>query len=734
MTFVSTALAIASVLFGLGAPCALLCLPPRWRMHWPVVAPLAGVAWISLVTWIAITAGQPIAATVVWGTSAGALGLMAVAVRVERERIVRLIIGGLRRHAGVLALAILALVAIAWPATQARLGLTTVSLGSCDAPDYAAGAALMRDIPPGDLSGFNGQTETVALRSVGTFHEHWLRLNHFAPASMLAWFSVLFGLPLFKLVTALAIALHAAAVPAVFWVARSGLRLDAWSAVAVAAAWACSAPAVYGVAQVALGQIMVVPAVAWLTWAGLKAQDEGGSWRGALRWAPLAAAGFVVLIAAYTFALVFVLAPLAVALGWRAWSGRAWARLARAAASGAVALAGVALVLRERMAGLADRFSLFEAIDFGWPIPVLTPERWLGWFGDAHLAGGGVGLARVLVLATVTAWVAYALWAWRRDRRQLGTAAAWLATAAGGYSLLALKGVQEGSNELYNAYKVFALLQPLSLAAIVVPLRGAHRAGHAGRALGAFAVAGLLTVHWIGAAPVREALRRPTLWVDKPLQSIEAVAARDDVESVNMVLEPMWPRLWANSMLLGKRQYFRTETYEGRRATPLRGDWDLRDGLLGVDLGAADTIRLGGGYHLVRRAGALQPELGPGWHAPEGGGAGRWVWSAGQEAVVHIDHPCQERARVRLEFGLQGHGTRTVTVALDGGVEPAWSGTLTASITPVVIDDLLLPPGRTSLRIRSVEPATAPPGDARPLGFALHDLTIFLHERSACHE
>ncbi|MBE2215890.1 MAG: hypothetical protein IAE82_18605, partial [Opitutaceae bacterium] len=377
-----------------------------------------------------------------------------------------------------------------------------------------------------------------------------------------------------------------------------------------------------------------------------------------------------------------------------------------------------------------------EAIDFGWHIPVFTPERWLGWFGDANLAGGSAGLGWTAVAGAAGTGIAYLAWAWRRDRRIAGVALAWLATTITGYALLAGKGVAEGSNELYNAYKVFALLQPLALAALALPLRGAGRWGHAGRAAAVLLAAGLVALHWSGGASVRAALRSPALWVDKPLQSIATIASRPDVTSVNMLLEPMWARLWANSMLLAKRHYFRSETYEGRRATPLRGDWDLRDGLLAIDAGAADTIVLGGGYHLVRRgaAGALQIDLGAGWHAAEGAGAGRWVWSSGREATLRLTNPRSEACRVRLEFGLRGHGPRSASVSQDGGPGQLWASELAAAVVPVAIDPLVLPPRETIIRIRSMEAAFTPPGDGRQLGFALSDLKITMEERPTNHE
>lgn len=731
MTFATTSLAMAAVLFGVGAPVACLVLPRRWRMHWPAVAPLSGAALVSLVAWTAIAFGDRLTPGWVWSVVlvAGVAG--AVVLGRDRGRAVRRVLGGFVRHLLVTVLALAVLYSLAEPLVGARLGLTTVSLGSCDAPDYAAGATLMRDVDPDDLSGFNGQTETVSLRSVDTFYGHWLRLNHFAPAALLAWFSVLFDLPIFKLVTSLGVALHASAVPAVFWLARAALRLGPAPSLAVAASWGLSAPAVYGVAQVALGQIMVVPAVAVLTWAGMRVFREARDSATALRWLPIAAIGFVVLVAAYTFALVFVLTPLAAGLVWLGWHRRAGARrLVRTTAVGAGALACVGAVFLERMIGLADRFAQFEAVDFGWYIPVFTPERWLGWFGDAGLGAGSGPWGWLLVAWVASAWMGYAVTEWRRDRHTIGVAGAWLAAGGAGYAMLAIKGIEEGSNELYNAYKVFALLQPLSLAALALPLRAMQRGTHAVRILGSVTACALVAVHAAGAASARDALRRPSLWVDKPLASIEQIAARDEVESVNMLLEPMWARLWANGMLLNKRQYFRTETYEGRRATELRGAWNLRDGLLRIHAGGADTIVLGGGYHLVRASAehALAIDLGPGWHPPEGGGAARWCWSSGREARIEFTAPAAN-AGLQVTLHLQGNGSRTVEVGWESAHDPAWSGRIGSQVQAIELPVHRPGAGAAHLRIRTMEPAFSPPGDGRTLGFALHGVDVVVGKK-----
>ena len=82
MTFVSIALAMLAVLFGVGAPWAMLILPRRWRRHWPVVAPLAGVALVSCVAWVGAMAGARLSLGWAWG----GIGASLVAAASGRSR------------------------------------------------------------------------------------------------------------------------------------------------------------------------------------------------------------------------------------------------------------------------------------------------------------------------------------------------------------------------------------------------------------------------------------------------------------------------------------------------------------------------------------------------------------------------------------------------------------------------------------------------------------------------
>jgi len=63
--------------------------------------------------------------------------------------------------------------------------------------------------------------------------------------------------------------------------------------------------------------------------------------------------------------------------------------------------------------------------------------------------------------------------------------------------------------------------------------------------------------------------------VNQSLRQLQFIEQRPGIDSVNVLTGDVWSRLWANAMLLHKAQYFSRDTFEGRRATPLRGRYDL---------------------------------------------------------------------------------------------------------------------------------------------------------------
>ncbi len=83
MTFLTTALALLGLLTLWGAGLAVWVLPRRWRAHWPVLAPAAGIAAVSAVGWIAVhagAAGTDAYAAASWLVPLGLLGAAATPV------------------------------------------------------------------------------------------------------------------------------------------------------------------------------------------------------------------------------------------------------------------------------------------------------------------------------------------------------------------------------------------------------------------------------------------------------------------------------------------------------------------------------------------------------------------------------------------------------------------------------------------------------------------------------
>src|ERR1019366_6409022 len=109
--------------------------------------------------------------------------------------------------------------------------------------------------------------------------------------------------------------------------------------------------------------------------------------------------------------------------------------------------------------------------------------------------------------------------------------------------------------------------------------------------------------------------------------------------------------LWANAFLLNKPQYFLTHTYEGRRNTPLRGEWALDGSLVTIRLPGSDSVQVDPHYSLIKVGSPyhLSVGLGAGWYAPEQQSRStlRWQWTSG-DAMLLITNPQARPLRLSL--------------------------------------------------------------------------------------
>jgi hypothetical protein len=225
------------------------------------------------------------------------------------------------------------------------------------------------------------------------------------------------------------------------------------------------------------------------------------------------------------------------------------------------------------------------------------------------------------------------------------------------------------------------------------------------------------------------AMCRAPFAVGSELKQLRRIEAMPDVKSVNMRVPDMWPRLWANALLLRKPQYFVTDTYEARWHTPLQGDWDLESGLIAVNPGTGARRQLSPHYALVDTRGPtyVRAELADGWHPgefdPKNGE--RWNWTKGV-ATLRIENP--QAAPLAVTVTLDGwsfEGEPALTVIGGDGVasQPLELGgqRVRAQFSPVTV-----PPGVSMLTLHPSRPpmAEGAGAGARKLGVCVFGLTL----------
>ena len=706
-----------------GAGLAWWLTPRQWRRFWPVFAPMVGLALQSTVVWAGAYAGLVGTNSYARYTEALPLGLLALAVWKRRGAWWTDV-----RQLGAVWLAMAAcLGALVWPLSHAAKGLTTASLSSCDAADYAAGARVLQEFARGDRTGFMGETEVVRVQSVDNFYDYWLRLNHFTPSALIAFDGAVFDCVPYEITGLVTASLLALSLPLVFWLARAVLRYPRWWAVAIAALYGFSPITWYAVYQVAPGQLLAAQAIVVITWAGVvlwRGSALGG--RRGLVFGGLLVAAYGLLLGSYNFIVLVCLVPaLAYAGGQAAWTGQ-W-RLFRSWLGWMLApLAVAGLLFFDRVAGLADRFRLLQQYDFGWRIPALTPEGWLGLVSGPSLVGWSVGVR--LACSLVALWLLG--WSWRRATRARGThvflAVCLAVPVLVGYGFLHLRGMRLGTNASYDAYKLFSVFFPGILGACCywVTLAPASRAAR--RLVLAFA---LLVAGGNALAVYRCGVRmcNPPLIVDRPLLDLRQLEARPEITSVNLRIPDFWARLWANAFLLHKPQYFLTHTYEARLNTGLKGEWDINDSLLQVILpDPSDYLVVNNTYTLVRTGSShfVRAYLGDGWYDVEHElhALTRWRWSKG-DAVIEVENPHDQPIRLVCRFNTRSLVDRDLQVWLNGRrVRTVQIGTVQKIVR---VPEITIPPGHSQLQLRSKVPPSSPGGgDARLLGFAVFGLDL----------
>jgi hypothetical protein len=736
---------LAHVLFW-GAGLAMLVMPRAWRRFWPVLVVPAGLALQSAVVWAGAAAGFKGTNSYAWWSEVVPATLLAVGLwRVGRGRAgspaSRLLPQALRaawvdgQRIGVVGLTSAGvLVLLVAPLAWASKALTTISLGSCDAGDYGAGARVLQEFARTDRGGFLGLTEVVRVQSVDNFFDYWTRLNHFTPSALIAFNGSVLGCGPDELTSVVTMVLLAGSLPVVFWMARAVIGFGGGASVVVALLYGVSPLTWYAVGHVAPGQLLAAMAVALITWSGVALWRSRLTGRRGAHFAGVLAIAYWLLLGSYNFFVVLCLVPaLAYAGGLTLWRGE-WRKFAQWGLIMLAPLAVCAGLFAGRVAGLIERFQLLRTYDFGWKIPGLTPEGWLGLVSGPDLepwrwAGIRWGLAALVV--GLLAWATARAVAERRKKT-------WIAVAVtvpvlAGYGFLQWRGLQLGTNASYDAYKLFAVFYPVMLPAFCwwITLRWSRRLTEW---LGVMGVAILVLLgNAVGTGMIAWRLAAAPLIVDKGLREVRKIEGMPEVASVNVLLPDMWSRLWANALLLGKPQYFLTDTYEGRWHSALKGQWDLERGIVSVRPTDGGRRDVGGGMAAVdtRSAEFVRVALGDGWYDEESDGrtGGRWRWTKG-DATWRIENPHAWPLRVVCTLDGWSLGARDLTLEVAGANGAGASAplaeaarSLSAQRVKTTFAEIVVPPGGATVRLKSMQPwMGVVGGETRALGLCVFGL------------
>ncbi|ATC64716.1 hypothetical protein CMV30_12520 [Nibricoccus aquaticus] len=736
-----------------GAGLALLFTPRPWARFWPLFAAPAGLALQSAVVW--------------WGALTHLAGTDSYAWLCEVIPVLSLVAGlrsrgwltliqlraDLGRVGAVWLMMVVTLNALLIPMTTASKVLTTSSLGSCDAADYAAGARVFQEFASNDRSGFIGLTEVVRVGSADNFFDFWTRLNHFTPSALVAFNDSIFGLAPHESISVMTAVFVSLTLPMVFWLARAGLRLGPAAAVAVALVYGVSPVLWYAVYHVAMAQLLAALAVALLTWCGLALWKSGAGWRRGWRLAGLLVVAYWLLLGAYNFILVVALVPAAAYAGGQTLVRQSWAQLGRWCVLMASPLVLAGIIFSGRVSGLVERFQLFQQYDFGWKIPAMTPEGWLGMVADERLHGYANWLRWVLGGAMVLVLGLSLMRSIMRRDRTVFAVVCFTVPILMGYGFLQLRGAKLGTNASYDAYKLLAVFYPGILGAMCYWLSLWRAKSVVLKGTVVALLATVLAFNFFAAWRFSKRMQSPPLMVDRWLVQLQGVERMERFSSFNMLANDGWSRLWANAFLLRRHQYFAVHTYEGRLNTELKGDWDLLCGVISIRLpedGDAvpdyiDLSRPGPGAASKRKPSpGPGPQSGPlpfslvntksdyfirarmdeGWYdaeqIPRMGT--RWRWTRG-DAKIRIENPHAYPLKVAFRFNARGTVERDLQIWI--GDRRLRTAKIGKELKVVSVASIEIPPGETLVELRSNLPALSPGGgDGRLLGFAAYGIEL----------
>jgi hypothetical protein len=436
------------------------------------------------------------------------------------------------------------------------------------------------------------------------------------------------------------------------------------------------------------------------------------------------------ILGSYNFIVIVCLVPVIAVAGGQAIWYRLWPQFGRWLLQMLVPLGLAGLVYWERSAGVVERFMLFRATAFGWCIPAMGPDGWLGITDGTWLKGysGWLGIALMTSAGVLILWgVAKGF---RRFPSRAYIVCAVTIPILIGYALLEARAAYISPTASYDAYKLFSVFYPGMLASFCFWIDvSAMASGRGWRSLGLIGALAVVALNLGGEWRYLYRLSDPSLLADSRLAQLSKIEVLPNVSSLNMRLAVDWERLWANGFLLRKKQYFEIHTYEGRRSTPLRGEWDLVGMFFKFDLpSSTDSLHPVEGYTLLRRASVnfLEVTFGQGWAEiirDDPAPVARTQWAAASTASLRLRNPHQIPLSLKLHSTLRSLSPRECEIRIGDHV----LGRLMLSSKPQewIQPQMSLPPGESIITFTTFTPADMIGGRLkRPVTIAVDGLDI----------
>ncbi|MEI6107117.1 MAG: hypothetical protein WCR49_08885 [Opitutae bacterium] len=595
--------------WGLGL--ALWVLPRGWRRFlWAVCVPFGLSFQIALVWWLIRLAG-PIAVYGPWANLVPVVVLIGALVQ-PRNR--RWLLAALRSRTGVVMGVLvgfgllLALLPIALSPNN-HLGLTTISSGSRDAPEYAFGARFFLDQGMGTPGAFWGRIEHSAYRT------QWMEFNHFGAAALLAMAASTFRLELWQLTSVLSCALGACGAPLVLAFGQRLVGLRWGLAMSCGLLYAMSPLWHYGAYNNALGQMAGTLGIACflLLAMSLPYSTNHGEWTKRV------VAGAIALwlfVSSYLMMIFFVGATTCGWMLWRTLDRRQWWLPLRVALWGAAAGAFCVLLFPMRMVGLVKRVMDWGAQDAGWSMCQLQFPSILGFDLNQSLEPRSqvVHLGLYVILGLM--WAFGVASAWRTRDRALSVVLPLCLMIFGAAYLMGLRDPFDQQHNNYKAYKLIAVFLPVVLPSLLFGIKSLYNRRLSGLSL---ALLGLLAAIYLppSVLAMARAAQAMPLRVTPGLVALESMPNDSTIASVNIATVDSWYSMWAAVFLAKKELHFAYDSVFV--SDPLTGEWTF-ERILGRSIYSAASHQLGDGLVLRPTAEPALVSLGwgSGWWDDEG--------------------------------------------------------------------------------------------------------------------